>query len=135
MAGFGSDTAGILKKSDIADMVASVFDMPVTADGGGKLCGPKGCLAGIVRDLLGGMPEAGLGVFVQGEARDAGGTDDQPIPIRSEAASNIEDLDGAMLVPTMAVAVDGVDVIDGRAGGRECLQGGGQGRLVVFDLG
>lgn len=134
MAGFGSDTAGILKKGDIADVVGPVLDMPVGADGGGEIAGAKRRLAGIVRDLLGGLPEAGSGVLVQSEAGDAGSTDDQPVPVGSEAAGDVEDLDGPLLPTAMMVAVDGLDTIEGRAGGGECVEGCGQGRLIVFDL-
>ena len=34
VAGFGSDAAVVFEECDVADIVASVFDSPVLADGG-----------------------------------------------------------------------------------------------------
>lgn len=135
MAGFGSNPAAIFEKGDVSDMIAAVFDAPMTAEGVGEGPGGEGCLARVTGDFVGRMPHAGFGVLVPGQAGDAGDADDQSLPVESKAAGNVEDLDGAMLVPAMATAVNGLDPIDGWAGGRDGLDVCEQGRLVVFHLG
>ena len=69
-------------------------------------------------------PETGFGDLVPGEAGDAGGGDDQAVPVGSEAAGDVEGLDQAMLLSAMTVALDGLGAVGGRLGGAdgfECL--------------
>ena len=135
VAGFVSNAAVVFEEADIADVVAAVFDAPMLADRGADggrgqadLTGEEGC-------LLGGMPAAGRGVLVPGEPGDAGGGDDQAVPVGAEAAGDVEGLDQTMLLAAMAVAVNGRGAVDGLLGGTDRVDGIVQGLLVGFDLG
>lgn len=135
MARFGSNSARVFEQGNIADVVAAVFDTPMltdrrTGDGCGEpdLAGIEGCFAGL-------MPEAGLGVLVPSEAGDAGGGDDQAVPVGPEAAGDVEGLDQAMLLAAMPVALDGFGAVGGRLGGADRVQRLMEDLLVGFDLG
>jgi hypothetical protein len=69
------------------------------------------------------MPETGFGVLVPGEAGDAGGGDDEAVPVGSEATGDIEGLDQTMLLAAMPVTLDGLGAVDGRLGGADRFQG------------
>ena len=85
--------------------------------------------------LLGRLPEAGGGVLVPGEPGDAGGGNDQAVPVGAEAAGDVERLDQPMLLATVAVALDGQGAVHGLLGGTDRFDGIVQGLLVGFDLG
>ena len=70
-----------------------------------------------------------------GEAGDAGGGDDQAVPVGAEAAGDIEGLDHAVLLSAMPVALDALGAVGGRLGGADRVQGLVEDRLVGFDLG
>ena len=76
-----------------------------------------------------------IGVLVPSEAGDAGGGDDQAVPVGAEAAGDIEGLDQTMLLSAMPVALDGLGAVGGRRGGADRFEGIVQDRLVGFDLG
>ena len=135
VARFGSDAAQVFEEADIADVVAAVFDAPMVADrgaGGGRgqadLAGVDGCLAGLA-------PETGFGDLVPGEAGDAGGGDDQAVPVGSEASGDVEGLDQTMLLAAMTVALDGLGAVSGRIGVANRFQFLVEDPLVGFDLG
>src|SRR5512134_2625677 len=135
VARFGSNAAQIFEEGDVADVVAAVFDAPVLADrrtGGGR---GQSDLAGIDGYLVGLAPKTGLGVLVPGEAGDAGGGDDQAVPVGCEAAGDIEGLDQTMLLSAMPVALDALGAVGGRLGGADRAQGFVEDLLVGFDLG
>ena len=84
---------------------------------------------------MGGMPAAGRGVLVPGEPGDAGGGNDQAVPVGAEAAGDVERLDQPMFLATVTVAVDGPGAVDGLLGGADRFDGIVQRLLVGFDLG
>ena len=110
-AGLAPDAAGVLAERAVADVVVAVLDAPMAADGRSASPCIERYLAGVVGDLAPLPPQAGAGVPAQaaaGDARDAG---DEGPPVGVEAIVNGEDLDPAMLLATMGVTVDGVEVI------------------------
>src|SRR5512134_3345617 len=134
VARFGSNAAQIFEEGDVADVVAAVFDAPVLADrrtGGGR---GQSDLAGIDGYLVGLAPKTGLGVLVPGEAGDAGGGDDQAVPVGAEAAGDVEGFDHAVLLSAMPVALDGLGTVGGRLGGADRVEGFVEDLLVGFDL-
>ena len=76
-----------------------------------------------------------IGVLVPSEAGDAGGGDDQAVPVGSEAAGDIEGLDQTMLLSAMPVALDALGAVGGRLGGADRVQGFVEDLLIGFDLG
>ncbi|MFO1156273.1 MAG: hypothetical protein U1E43_05640 [Rhodospirillales bacterium] len=68
-------------------------------------------------------------------SRDAGGGNDQAVPVGSEAAGEVEGLDQPMLPATVAVALDGAGAVDALVGGTDRFDRPVQGVLVGFDLG
>ena len=107
--------------------------MRLAAHGSGPSLGVDRNLAGVVGDLTPLPPQAGAGIPAQaaaGDARDAG---DEGPPVGVEAIVNGEDLDPAMLLATMGVTVDGVEVIDRGLGFAQGDQSVMQARLVVLD--
>ena len=135
MAGFGSNAAVVFEEADVADMVVAVFDAPMVSDGGAECLRRQPCLGGMESGFLGAAPEACLGVFTPGEAGDANGHDDQAMPFGAETARDLECLDPAMLLSSVAVAVDGLEAVDGRLGAANGLDLAVQDWLIGFDLG
>jgi hypothetical protein len=83
------------------------------------------------------MPKARFGVLVPSQAGDAGGSDDQAIPVRAgraDTTGNVKDIDVAMLLAAMALAVDGSETIDSRLAGGDAAQRLQQVQLVALDL-
>src|SRR4029453_16352258 len=131
-AGLAPDPAGVLAERAVADVMIAVLDAPMAADGGGASLGVERDLAGIVGDLTPWPPQAGAGVPAQGAAGDAHDAGDERPPVGIEAVGR-EDLDAAMLLATMGVAVDGVEVIGWGLDGAQAGQALQQARLVVLD--
>ncbi len=62
-------------------------------------------LAGVAADLLARRPQAGPGVFLEGQARDPGHAGDQRLPRGVKLAGGVEDLDQPMLLAAMTPPV------------------------------
>ena len=93
-------------------------------------------LAGVEGDFLGFVPEPGLGVLVPGQAADAGGLDDQAVPLGVEPAMvDIEGLDQTVFLTAVALAVDGFEAPGRRLVGGDALERRQQDWLVGLDLG
>lgn len=135
MGGLDAGSAGVLAERDVANPMAPVFNRPVPPDRPSERLGAEGDLAGVERDVLGGVPQAGLGVLVPGQAGDAGGAGDQAVPFGVELAPNIEGLDLAGLVAAGALGIDAAEALGRGLGGGDGLERGQQGRLVGLDLG
>lgn len=80
------------------------------------------------------MPETGFGIFVPSEAGDPDGGGDQAVPLRPEAAGDVEDVDPPVLVPAMALAVEGFGAVGRRLAGSDGLERVVQGLLIALDL-
>jgi hypothetical protein len=78
----------------------------VRANGAGEGLGIEADLAGVEGDFLGFVPEAGLGILMPGQAGDAGGLDDQAIPLGVELALDVE---GFNFTGFMAAVAPGID--------------------------
>ena len=104
-AGLAPDAAVVLAQDAVADVVIAVLDTPVRPDRMPEALGIQLALADIVGDLAPGAPQAGAGVLAPAKARDARGAGDQALPRGREPAGDVEDLDAAVLLPTMAGAV------------------------------
>jgi len=131
----GAGSAGVLTECDIPDVMAAVLNPPMVSDHLAERLGAEGDLAGVEGDVLGGVPEAGLGVLVPGQAGDAGRADNQAVPLGVEPALDIEGLDLAGLMAAVAPGIDTPGVLDRGLGGGDVLERGQQGRLVGLDLG
>jgi hypothetical protein len=130
-----SDAALVLAESYVANVVVSVFDSPMTANGSLGGFGREADLGSVVGDFVGFEPVSRFGVLVPGEAFDPNGADDQVVPIGSEAGGDIEGLDQAMLLSAMADASLGADGIERTGGGADFADFSEQRFLVGFDLG
>jgi hypothetical protein len=128
-------SAGILTERNIPDVMAAILDRPMTPDRLAESLGAEGDLAGVEGDFLGGVPEPGLGVLVPGQAADAGGLDDQAVPLVVELGPNVEGLDLAGFMAAVALGIDSPEALDRGLGCRDVLERGQQGRLVGLDLG
>lgn len=135
VAGFGSNAAVVFEEADITDVMAAVFDAPMLADRRGGCAGGQPDLTGEEGYLVGGVPAAGGGVLVPGEPGDAGGGDDQAVPVGAETAGDVERFDQTMLLASVAVAVDARGAVDGLLGGTDRFDRVVQGLLIGFDLG
>ncbi len=135
MGGLDAGSAGVLAERDVADPMAAILNRPMAADRLAERLGTEGDLAGVERDVLGGMPQAGLGVLVPGQAGDAGGADDQAVPRGVEPPLDVEGLDLAGFVAAVAAGIDMAAVVGRNLGGGDGLERGQQARLVGFDLG
>jgi hypothetical protein len=135
MGGLDAGSAGVFAERDVADVVAAIFYCPVAADRLGERLGVEFDLAGGEGDFLGGVPEPGLGVLVPGQAADAGGLDDQAVPLGIEPALNVEGLDLAGLMAAVALGIDAPEALDRGLGCGDVLERGQQARLVGLDLG
>jgi hypothetical protein len=115
--------------------MASILDAPVASDRLAERLGAEGDLTGVEGDLLGFVPEAGLRVLVPGQAGDAGGVDDQAVPLGVELALDVEGLDLAGLMAAVTPGIDAFEALDRGLVGGDALERGQQGRLIGFDLG
>lgn len=114
-----------------ADAMVAVLDAPMAADGRGASLGVERDLAGVVGDLTPLPPQAGAGVPAQGATGDARHVGDEGPP-GIEAVGRGEDLDPAMLLATMGVTVDGVEVVGRGLDGAQAGQALKQARMVVL---
>ena len=135
MCRLDAGSAGVLTERDIPDVMAAIFNAPVVSDRLAERLGVEGDLTGVEGDLLGFVPEAGLGVLVPGQAGDAGGVDDQAVPLALEFAPNVEGLDLAGFMAAMAPGIDALEAVGRGLGGGDVLNRGQQARLVGLDLG
>ena len=115
--------------------MASILDAPVASDRLAERLGAEGDLTGVEGDLLGFVPEAGLRVLVPGQSGDAGGVDDQSVPLGLELALDVEGFDLAGLMATVAPGIDAFEALGLGLGGGDVLERGQQGRLIGLDLG
>ncbi|HVJ25440.1 MAG TPA: hypothetical protein VM756_16060 [Burkholderiales bacterium] len=115
--------------------MAPIFYCPVVSDRLAEGFGAERDLAGVEGNLLGGAPETGLGLLVPGQAADAGGLDDQAVPLGIEFVLNVEGLDLAGFMTAMAFGVNALEALDRRLLGGDLLERGQQARLVGLDLG
>jgi hypothetical protein len=128
-------SAGVFAERDIADVMASILDAPVASDRLAERLGAEGDLTGVEGDFLGFVPEAGLRVLVPGQAADAGGVDDQAVPLGAEPALDVEGLDFAGFMAAVAPGIDALEAVGRRLECCDVLKRGQQGRLVGLDLG
>jgi hypothetical protein len=128
-------SAGILTERDIPDVVAAILDRPMTPDRLAECLGAEGDLAGVEGDFLGGVPEPGLGVLVPSQAADAGGPDDQAVPLGIEPALDVEGLDLAGFMAAVAPGIDAFEALGRGLGCCDILKRGQQGWLIGLDLG
>ncbi len=135
MGGLDAGPAGVLAERDVADPMAAVFNRPMPPDRPSERLGAEVDLAGVEGNLLGGVPQAGLGVLVPGQAGDAGGADDQAVPLGVELSPDVEGLDLPGLVATVALGIDAAAAPGRGLGGGDRLERGQQARLVGLDLG
>jgi hypothetical protein len=111
------------------------FNAPVASDRLAERLGAESDLTGVEGDLLGFVPEAGLGILVPGQAGDAGGVDDQAVPLGVELALDVEGLDLAGFMAAVAPGIDAFEAVGRGLIGGDALERGQQGRLVGLDLG
>jgi hypothetical protein len=128
-------SAGIFAERDVADVMAPIFNAPVASDRLAERLGAESDLTGVEGDLLGFVPEAGLGILVPGQAGDAGGLDDQAVPLGVELALDVEGLDLAGFMAAVAPGIDAFEAVGRGLIGGDALERGQQGRLVGLDLG
>jgi hypothetical protein len=132
---FDAGSAGVFAERDIPDVMAPIFNAPVVSDRLAERLGAESGLTGVEGDFLGFVPEAGLGILVPGQAGDAGGADDQAVPLGVEFALDVEGLDFAGLMAAVAPGIDAFEALGRRLGGGDALERGQQGRLIGLDLG
>jgi hypothetical protein len=100
--------------------MGAVLDAPVAAHepAEGRRVEPD--LAGVVRDVVAPPPQARAGIPEPGPARDPGDGGDVAAPAgREVGAGGREDLDPAVLLSAMAVAVDRLVPVDRRVLGAQ----------------
>ena len=115
--------------------MAPIFYCPVVSDRLAERFGVEFDLAGVERNFLGCLPEAGSGVLVPSQARDPGGLDDQAVPLGIELAPDVEGFDRAGLMAAVALGIDAPEALERGLGCCDVLKRGQQGRLVGLDLG
>ena len=130
--GLVPDAAGILAERAVADVVVTVLDAPMPADGRGTRLGVERDLASIVGHLTPWSPQAGTGVSAKGAAAHAHDTGDEGPPVGIKPVGS-EDLDAAMLLTAMRMAVNRVEVIGRGLDGTQAGQALKQAWLVVLD--
>ena len=135
MCRLDAGSAGVFTEGDVANVMAPIFNAPVASDRLAERLGAEGDLTGVEGDLLGFVPEAGLGVLVPGQAGDAGGVDDQAVPLGAELALDVEGLDLAGFMAAVAPGIDAFEAVGRRPGGGDGLERGQQARLIGLDLG
>lgn len=135
MCRFDAGSAGVFAERDIPDVMVSIFNAPVVSDRLAERLGAESDLTGVEGDLLGFVPEPGLGILVPGQTGDAGGADDQSVPLGVEFALDVEGFDLAGFMAAVAPGIDTLEAVGRRLGGGDALERGQQGRLVGLDLG
>jgi hypothetical protein len=115
--------------------MAPIVYRPVASDRLAERFGVEFDLAGVERRLLGCLPEAGSGVLMPGQPADAGGLDDQAVPLGIELAPDVEGFDRAGLMAAVALGIDAPEALGRGLGWCDILKRGQQGRLVGLDLG
>ena len=135
MCRLDAGSAGVFTERDVADVMAPILDAPVASDRLAERLGAESDLTGVEGDLLGFVPEAGLGILVPGQAGDAGGLDDQAVPLGVELALDVEGLDLAGFMAAVAPGIDAFEAVGRGLIGGDALERGQQGRLVGLDLG
>ena len=115
--------------------MAPIFYRPVASDRLAECFSVEFDLAGVERNFLGCLPEAGSGVLVPSQARDPGGLDDQAVPLGVEFALDVEGLDFAGLMAAVAPGINAFEALGRWLGCCDVLERGQQGRLVGLDLG
>jgi hypothetical protein len=78
------DPTVVLAQGHIPNVMIAIFNSPVRANGAGEGLGIEADLAGVIADLLARRPQAGPGVLLEGQARDAG---DQRLPLGVQLVS------------------------------------------------
>ena len=132
---FDAGSAGVFAEGDVADIMARIFNAPVVSDRLAERLGAESDLTGVEGDLLGFVPEPGLGILVPGQTGDAGGADDQAVPLGLELALDVEGFDLAGFMAAVALGIDTLEAVGRRLGGGDALERGQQARLVGLDLG
>ena len=135
MCRLDAGSAGVFTEGDVADVMAPIFNAPVASDRLAERLGAESDLTGVEGDFLGFVPEAGLGILVPGQAGDAGGADDQAVPLGVELALDVEGLDFAGFMAAVAPGIDAFEAVGRGLGGGDVLERGQQGRLIGLDLG
>ena len=135
MCRLDAGSAGVFAERDVPDVMASILDAPVASDRLAERLGAEGDLTGVEGDLLGFVPEAGLRVLVPGQSGDAGGVDDQAVPLGAEFALDVEGLDLAGFMAAVAPGIDAFEAVGRRLRGGDFLERGQQDRLIGLDLG
>jgi hypothetical protein len=115
--------------------MASILDAPVVSDRLAERLGTESDLTGVEGDFLGFVPEAGLRVLMPGQSDDAGGVDDQAVPLGVELALDVEGFDLAGFMAAVAPGIDAFEAVGRRLGGGDALERGQQDRLIGLDLG
>ena len=131
-AGLAPDAAGVLAERAVAHMMVAVLDAPMAANGRGAGLGIERDLSSMVGILAPLPPQAGGGVAAQAAPGDPRNAGDEGLPVGIEPVGG-EDLDAAMLLATMGVTVDGVEMIGRRLDGARASQALKQAWLVVLD--
>src|SRR3954454_17690313 len=114
----------------MASVMAPVFNAPVASDRLAERLGAESDLTGVEGDFLGFVPESGLGILVPGQTGDAGGADDQAVPLGIELALDVEGFALAGLMATVAPGIDAFEALGLGLGGGDVLERGQQGRLI-----
>ena len=91
--------------------MAPIFYRPVASDRLAERFGVEFDLAGVERNFLGCLPEAGFGVLVPSQARDPGSLDDQAVPLGIEFVLNVEGLDLAGFMTAVAPGIDALETV------------------------
>ena len=104
--------------------MAPIFYCPVASDRLAECFSVEFDLAGVERNFLGCLPEAGSGVLVPNQARDPGGLDDQAVPLGIEFVLNVEGLDLAGFMTAMAFGINALEALDWRLLGGDLLERG-----------
>jgi hypothetical protein len=132
---FDAGSAGVFAERDIPDVMAPIFNAPVVSDRLAERLGAESDLTGVEGDFLGFVPEPGLGILVPGQTSDAGGADDQAVPLGVELALDVEGFDLAGFMAAVAPGIDAFEAVGRRLGGGDGLECGQQDRLIGLDLG
>ena len=135
MCRFDAGSAGVFAERDIPDVMASIFNAPVVSDRLAERLGAESDLTGVEGDFLGFVPEPGLGILVPGQAADAGGLDDQAVPVVIEPGPNVEGLNLAGFMAAVAPGIDALEALGRGLGCCDILKRGQQARLIGLDLG
>ena len=113
--------------------MVAVFNSPVAPHGVREVRRVQANLTRIVGDFLASLRQAGASVLHPSQARDAGHTRDQWLPLRTEAVVSLKHLRETVLLATTPVPVYGRVLINwpllDTKGGQRIMKGG----LVALD--